>query len=127
MMNNNKLMEIKRKLLEDNIDILGVTEIWMREDINSAEVSIPGYIMFRKDRDFKDKTKGGGVLLYIKIFLNAVEICENKDTESVWIDLHITEKTRITIGVCYRSPSISSENEKILFDTIKIMTKKPCM
>ena len=36
IMNNNKLVEIKRMLLEDNIDILGVTESWMREDINSA-------------------------------------------------------------------------------------------
>ena len=34
-MNNNKLVEIKRKVLKDDIDILKVTESWMIEDINS--------------------------------------------------------------------------------------------
>ena len=83
--------------------------------------------MFRKDRDFNEKTKGGGVLLYIKSHLNAVEICENKNTETVWINLHITKEKEITIGVCYRTPSISNQNENILFDTIKRMTKKSCI
>jgi len=83
--------------------------------------------MYRKDRACNDKEKGGGVLLYVRNSLNTLETCDNKYTESIWINLYLNEKSSITVGVCYRTPSITNENEKILFDKIKEMAKKPCV
>ena len=44
-----------------NYDIIGITETWGSCDISDAELSLPGFQMFRVDRG----TKGGGVLLYV--------------------------------------------------------------
>jgi hypothetical protein len=44
-----------------NIDIFGVAESWTHELIKDEEISLPGYVMFRKDRDeSKRKKRGGG-------------------------------------------------------------------
>ena len=44
--------------------IIGVSESWGREDIGDAELSIPGYNIFRKDRSIN--AKEGGVLFYLR-------------------------------------------------------------
>ena len=41
-----------------------------REDIGDAELNIPGYNIFKKDRPINAE---GGVLLYIRDYLEAVE------------------------------------------------------
>ena len=43
--------------------VIGITEPWANEDIVDAELALPGYVMFRKDRQVR---RGGGVILYIK-------------------------------------------------------------
>jgi len=44
-------------------DIIGITETWLNDKVNGAEVVIEGYDLFRCDRL---GMRGGGVLLYIK-------------------------------------------------------------
>ncbi|PIK34464.1 putative RNA-directed DNA polymerase from mobile element jockey-like [Apostichopus japonicus] len=54
-------------LLEDlKPDVFGITESWLREDIDSAEVSHPGYVVYRQDRRDTHNGVGGGVLLYVR-------------------------------------------------------------
>ena len=69
--------------------------------------------MFRKDRMGR---RGGGVLLYIKETIQAyeVQILEEADCkEAIWCKL-ATGHTTVTIGVVYRCPNITKENnEKI--------------
>lgn len=52
-------------------DIVGVTESWGDADISDSEFSIPGFVMFRSDRD--SGHHGGGVLLFVRNELNPVE------------------------------------------------------
>ena len=69
--------------------------------------------MFRKDRLGR---RGGGVILYIKESIQAYEIQLVKEAEcedAVWCNI-VTGKSTLTVGLVYRSPNISmEENEKI--------------
>jgi len=61
-------------------DIIGVTESWAHPEVFDGELTLPGYDLFRKDR-LLDR-RGGGVLLYVKSQLCAVEhkpICKFPD------------------------------------------------
>jgi hypothetical protein len=85
-------------------DVIGVTESWANEDIGDAELGIEGYDLFRHDRPTGNK--GGGVLLYVKHSLSAVEFTPlAKFPEQVWCSLKTKSGTELFIGVCYRSPS----------------------
>ncbi|KAK2170631.1 hypothetical protein NP493_1145g00027 [Ridgeia piscesae] len=73
-----------------------------------------GYVMFRKDRLGR---RGGGVILYIKESIQAYEIKLEKEAEceeAVWCNI-VTGKSTLTVGLVYRSPNISmEENEKYI-------------
>ena len=43
-----------------------VVETWLGSEINSSEIDIPGYQLFRKDRN----RQGSGVLMYIADFMS---------------------------------------------------------
>ena len=58
--------------------IIGITETWATTDISDAELGMTGYVMFRKDRI---RTRGGGVILYIKESIQAYEIKFPKEAE----------------------------------------------
>src|SRR5207247_597867 len=102
ILNNNKLTELSKKLQDDNIDILGITESWLKEDVGNAKINIPGYNLYRKDRLLEDKMKGGGVLLYVRDNLKTVEKEFRDSTESVWINIYLSEYSKMIVGVCYR-------------------------
>ena len=42
-------------------DIIGITESWAHKDMVDAELMLPGYVMFRKDRQ---ERMGGGHYVY---------------------------------------------------------------
>ena len=59
-------------MVEDvNHHIIGITESWANTDITDAELELTGYIMFRRDRIGR---RGGGVILYIKEYIQTYEI-----------------------------------------------------
>ena len=85
ILNRHKREELQLMMLEQNVDILGITESWMHGAVNDAEVSRIGYRMFRKDREMNSATgkcRGGGVLLYIREDMVAVEVSSERDTKN---------------------------------------------
>ena len=91
--------------------IIGITESWAHNDITDAELGLEGYVMFRKDRIGK---KGGGVLLYIKDTIPAYEVQLQEEAdckEALWCNL-VTGHTTVTIGVVYRCPNITKQNNE---------------
>ena len=129
ILNNNKLEEIKVIAEERKIDIIGISESWAHEGVGDAELSLKGYELFRKDRVKGVKTRGGGVLLYVKDGLSAVEINLNilGECEALWAEIKGHNCTDITIGVCYRSPSITTAEDRILQENIKYFASKRCI
>ena len=48
-------------ITEHKIDIVGLTETWATADIVNSELDIPGFTLYRRDRNKTLKYKGGGV------------------------------------------------------------------
>ncbi|XP_031333938.1 uncharacterized protein LOC116163950 [Photinus pyralis] len=72
--------EFKDMLQAASYDVLGVTETWLTDQINTDVIQIPGYNFIRIDRI--TTTRGGGV-------------------EQLWINLKLN-KTNLVLGVMYR-------------------------
>ena len=67
--------------------------------------------MFRKDRM---GIRGGGVLLYIKENIPAYEVQLSEEAncnEAIWCKL-VTRHTTVTVGVVYRCPNITKQNNE---------------
>ena len=57
-----KISEIHSYLTNKHIHIISVNETWLDDSVSDNEISIPGFTVFRKDRN----CQGGGVAFYIK-------------------------------------------------------------
>ena len=106
--------------------IIGITESWANNDIPDAEMGLEGYVMFRKDRMGR---RGGGVLLYIKENISAYEVQLQEEAdckEALWCNL-VTGHTTITIGVVYRCPDITTQNNEKIHNAISEVSKGDCI
>lgn len=116
----NKREELELSVEQNSYDIIGFTETWLNEYINDAEIELQGYKIFRKDRKSDIKTRGGGVMLYIKDNINVVlreDICDDRFPEALFCSIESSgEKT--LLGICYRPPDSSIENDSGLYNLI---------
>ena len=62
----NKMTALETCILEYDLDVIGITESWTTEDHLQSELQLEGYTCYRRDRMMGDRSKGGGVLLYMK-------------------------------------------------------------
>ena len=95
----------------------------MNKDILDAEIQIPGFKLFRRDRNFVinsddidtiSASSGGGSIIYIKTCLNPVELdwFEVCDSVAVQFDSNIG---RVNIACVYRSISLNqNQNDTML-------------
>ena len=93
----------------DKPKIICITESWMCHDnISDEEISIPGFQLFRRDRN----RHGGGVLMYVSDALQCkrlnVRSCE--DLEILSIIVH-NEHSRLGISMFYQPPRANSTND----------------
>ena len=82
--------------------------------------------MFRKDRMGR---RGGGVLLHIKETIPAYEVQLQEEAdckETLWCNL-VTGHTTITIGVVYRCPNITIQNNEKMHNAISEVSKGDCI
>ena len=114
-------------MVEDiDTHIIGITESWATTDISDAELGMTGYVMFRKHRL---GIRGGGVILHIKQSIQAYEIKLEKEAEceeAVWCNI-VTGNLALTVGLVYRSPNISIEENEKVHKAIKELSKKDCI
>ncbi len=60
----NKLDELNNLASLSHIDVIGVTETWLHDELKDHEVRLPGYVLFRHDRP--SGKRGSGAALYVK-------------------------------------------------------------
>ena len=119
-----------RVIVEDcKPDVVGITESWLNDSIFTAEVHIPGYVVYRQDRPDTSRGIGGGVLLYVKADLSSVVKPEiGRDfVNSTWCEIPLKVagiSGSLTVGVVYRSPNSSVENNTLLFELMKQVSSK---
>ena len=107
-------------------DIIGITESLAHKDMVDAELMLPGYVMFRKDRQ---ERMGGGVIMYIKDSIQAYELQMEKEAEceeAIWCNI-ATKNSTLAIGLIYRSPNIRQEDDDKLHNAIKEISKRECV
>ena len=83
-------------------------------------------VMFRKDRIGR---RGGGVLLYIKDTIPAYEVQLQEEAdcnEAIWCNL-VTGHTAVIIGVVYRCPNITKQNNEKIHNAINEVSKGDCI
>ena len=88
-----------------------------------SESELKGYCMYRGDRTHR---RGGGCLLYIKETIKTKEVViegQNR-TEVVWAAIMNGKKEEVVLGVVYRRPGISEEEDNDLHQTIGLAAKQ---
>lgn len=97
--------------LLDDYDIIALTETWLNDDINDAELGLFNYNIIRCDRSLfsSDKKDGGGVLIALhKKFKFEKITTSNNSFELTFIKI-FTNNSSFIIGVCYIPTGSKSE------------------
>jgi len=98
----NKILEFWNLIDTYNPDVVIVTESWLSEETNNAEVFRDYYITFRRDRS----TRGGGVLVCVKNYIDCRELWTDDDFEMIPVEVKGRDpKFTSEIVRIYRAPN----------------------
>ena len=103
-----RLDEIEHLCTHESLDILCLTETWLKTKHTNTDIQIPNYQHFRRDR--VTDTIGGGILIYTHDSIPAKRRLdlEHDDLELVMIELFHQHKSFI-VGCCYRPHMIADK------------------
>lgn len=113
-----KIDELRYLVEINKYDIIAVTETWAHTEIRDTELFIEGFNMYRV---YRKVTRGGGVVLYIKEpFRSVIEKtpCFDKFEDCVWCTVKMYD-LQLLVGVCYRSPASTTDNNMRLLDMLE--------
>ncbi len=125
----NKLDELNNLASLNHIDVIGVTETWLHDELKDHEVSLQGYALFRHDR--LSSKRGGGVALYVKSNLRPQLITPTVPTPSpLFVNLIACELLKNTdptvLVLAYRSPNTPpTDTTTFLCSLTKLVTHRP--
>ena len=119
--NSNKFEELRWLVFKNELDIIGISESWLNDDVDVDEYVIKGYKLYRKDRcfDLLSKKRGGGVMLFVRDSIRSVEISNDGISETLWVKLWDSSNRMLVVAVCYRSPNSNIEEDFELYEIIK--------
>ena len=111
-MNSSRRTSLSNFVFTNNFDIICLSETWLTFNISDSELFLPGFNIFRSDRNTKQngKTAHGGVLIATKPALKCYEISlpdqfQGYCTAIIWESSEAT----LLIATCY-FPSPNSKN-----------------
>ena len=96
--------QLENLLVYSNSDFLGLTETWLTSSSADALVVMPGYDVFRKDRD---QGRGGGVLLYMKSTIKYKQIKWHRETDIECVGVNVSLSTEMAFTLICLSKTIS--------------------
>ena len=116
--NQDKMDEIRQILCKQyEYSVIAVTETWLTSNTLSddADLRVENYTFYRKDRN-NGNSRGGGVGFFITDNLNCnvrLDLSPN-NAELLWLEIK-TDQKRILVGVCYRPPGQSRDDQNSFF------------
>lgn len=117
-----KLDELKYNMLNNDCDIIALTETWLNESIYTAEFNCVDRIAFRKDRNriVTGKSQGGGVLLAVRnnLIVNEVKVFDD-DQEALCIRVGLDGNHLLYVVVVYITPNSPSNVYEHFFEKIE--------
>ena len=117
----NKIDELRMLVVEMKPEIVGITESWCYNEILDSELELQGYRLYREDRKDTFKGRGGGVLLYISDRISSVEldnISGGNGYNLKFCRIQGGSKKSMTVGIVYKSPNITEQNEKNMIEIL---------
>ena len=117
-----KVSELGVMAVQQNLDIICVTESWLDNSIPDGMVQLDGYLPpFRKDRD----VRYGGVAVYVSnnISVSRVPELEQHDIECIWL-LITLKGTKLLLGTFYRAPGANAAKVNYFLSSFSDMIDK---
>ena len=109
----------QQQMINSGLDVICLSETWLKNGINSNYINIPSYNVSRIDRNWSENgilKKGGGVCMYIK---ENVQFSDNElkhlnrsniDIEIQWVTIKKLNNRKMVIANVYRPPQGSIKN-----------------
>ena len=112
------LDELKVFLSNNPIDVLAINETRLDFSISDCEVFIPGYEIFRRDRNINGR-HGGGACFYVQNNVNCIprHDLNVRDLENLCIEIHKPRSKPFLVASWYRPPD-SSVDKFDLFERL---------
>jgi exonuclease III len=102
---------------EKNIDIVCLSETWLKPTTDDTKVDIVGYKLYRKDR--LDRPSGGvGMYITDRIPNRRADEYEVEDIELMWVEITLGVK-KFLLGVCYRAPHQPIDEVEVFMSRIQ--------
>ena len=106
----NKFDMFKQQLMNSNVNVIGISETWLKKELPSDIISIDGFNVIKNHRNWLERgktKKGGGVCIYIKKDMvysdtkyNSLNI-SSKNIEAQWLSLNHPNMREIIIVNIY--------------------------
>ncbi|XP_020903893.1 uncharacterized protein LOC114574179 [Exaiptasia diaphana] len=117
-----KIDEVRSVVQDENVDLVCVTETWLREHIENNIINISGYNIIRRNRV---ESQHGGVCIYVRnsIHFTVLDTIMDQNFEVLWIKLRPNQLPRgissIIIGIVYHPQSANDQMMKTyLYDSL---------
>ncbi len=96
---------------------MALTETWCTSTHLVAELSLPGYAIFQKNRTNK---KGGGVICYVKSTLASIKIDKQyaEYYDSIYVEIAHNNK-KLILATVYRPPKLQAVEDTALYNEIQ--------
>ena len=108
-----KIDQIRALTTDSPIDVITMSESWLKQHLHSGLISIEGYETFRQDRGskFRLKKRGGGLLTYVN--MKHSSHCEplldlgvsDENIEAQWTLIHRPHCKNVMVCNAYRPPN----------------------
>ena len=117
-----KIPELRALAEKYYIHLMSINETHLDETVNDFELEIPGFVIYRNDRN----RHGGGVALYVR---DDVKHKPRKDLtipglESVWIEKSTPDNKDDLVWSMYRPPSASAAYYDKIIDNLELASSK---
>jgi predicted nucleic-acid-binding protein len=77
-----KIYVLKNHVDEIKLDVIGIAETFLNDEVMLSEISIEGFTIYRKDTCTFKEGKASGVILYIKNEITSYECNDLDQSES---------------------------------------------
>ena len=90
-------------------DIFTVSETWLNSSVTDLEIEIPGYVIYRIDRQAR---VGGGVCAYVSRnyrteYLSDISLITASGFHQLWLKIHVRNMKSFLVCTTYRPPDTS--------------------
>nr|VZI16801.1 unnamed protein product [Spirometra erinaceieuropaei] len=119
-----KLDELRILTHDLHPDVISITETCLSEQIDDRELMLPGFQLFRKDRQNR---RGGGIVTFVK---NGLYVSEKTaqltcSTEALWLTIRAPGYQSLDILTVYRPPRNDPDADAQLLEELRLFSTRP--